>query len=168
MAEAGERICPGCGVVLPTRTGLPKHPYIGASPECWAEFGKLLAREYEDAAYRHVHQLTVDAYAVQHPGRREERAIQSVAVHLMTLAMVVGDGLDPREGPRLHKRMVRARGFQWLEPPSMEGRMTVLDVLQAKTPLEHDRLVRAWAEDLWEVWAAHHRTVRSWIEQSLG
>ena len=45
--------------------------------------------------------------------------------------------------------------------------MTVLDVLQAKTPREHDRLVRAWAADLWEAWAAHHGTVRAWLERSL-
>jgi hypothetical protein len=49
----------------------------------------------------------------------------------------------------------------------MEGRLTVLHVLQAKTPREHERLVFAWAADVWEAWAAHHRTVRGWIEWSL-
>ncbi len=167
MAEAEQTTCPGCGLALPARPGLPTHPYIGASPECWERFGELLAREYEDPAYLRIHQLTVDAYAAQHPGNPERRAIQSVAVHLMTLAMVLEDGLDPRRGPPLHKRMVRRADYEWLEPPSMEGRMTVLDVLQAKTPCEHERLVRAWAEDVWEAWAAHHRRVRVWIEQSL-
>jgi hypothetical protein len=101
------------------------------------------------------------------PGTPERRTIQSVALHLMTLGMVVEDGLDPRHGPRLHKRMVRTEGFEWLEPPSMGGRLTVLDVLRAETPREHQRLVRAWAADVREAWAEHHRSVRIWIERSL-
>jgi hypothetical protein len=168
MSESAETTCPGCGVVLPLRVGLPSHPYLGASPACWASFGELIAREYEDPDYFRVHQLTVDTYAVQHPGERERRAVQSVAVHLMTLGMVIEYGLDPRHGPQLHKRMVKAGGYQWLAPRSMVGRMTVLDVLQATTADEHERFVRAWAEDVWEAWAAHHPTVRLWIERSLG
>jgi hypothetical protein len=167
LGEAEQTTCPGCGVALPYRAGLPSHPYLGASPECWATFGELLARGYEDPAYRRVHQLTVDTYAVQHPGKPERRTIQSLALHLMTLAMVVEDGLDPRSGPELHKRMVRAEGYEWLTPPSMDGRMTVIDVLRATTAREHDQVVRAWAEDVWDAWAAHHQTVRLWIERSL-
>jgi hypothetical protein len=167
LGEAEQTTCPGCGVALPLRAGLPRHPYLGASPECWATFGELLARGYEDPAYRRMHQLTVDTYAVQHPGKPERRTIQSLALHLMTLAMVVEDGLDPRCGPELHKRMVRAGGYEWLAPPSMDGRMTVIDVLQATTAREHDQVVRAWAEDVWDAWAGHHRTVRRWIGRSL-
>jgi hypothetical protein len=167
LGAAEETTCPGCGVVMPRRPGLPRHPYIGASPECWAKFGELLAREYEDPARLRVYQLTVDAYAGQHPGEPERRTIQSVALHLMTLAMVIEDGLDPRQGPRLHKRMVRVGGFEWLEPPATRGRLTVLDVLEAKTAREHERLVRAWAADVWEAWSAHHRSVRGWIAGTL-
>jgi hypothetical protein len=125
------------------------------------------SREYEDPAYFRVHQLTVDAYAVQHPGKPERRTIQSVALHLMTLAMVLEDGLDPGRGPRRHKQMVRSGGFEWLEPPSIEGRTTVLDVLEATTATEHERLVRAWAADVWEAWTPHHGAVRDWIDRSL-
>jgi len=45
----------------------------------------------------------------------------------------------------------------------MEGRMTVLDVVSAQGPREHQRLVRAWAEDVWQAWAPHHQVVRGWI-----
>ena len=48
-----------------------KHPYIGASAECWALYGELLAREFQSPAYFRVHQLTVDSYAEQHPGSPE-------------------------------------------------------------------------------------------------
>jgi hypothetical protein len=98
-----------------------------------------------------------DAYSLHSAG----------ALNLMTLGMVIEDGLDPRHGPRLHKRMVRAGSYKWLAPPLMDGRTTVLDVLQATRAGEHEELVRAWADDVWEAWAAHHRTVRLWIERSL-
>jgi Family of unknown function (DUF5946) len=157
--------CPGCAVALPVLDA-PTHPYIGASPACWGTFGELSAREYQDRAYAGTHQISVDVYAVQHPGRPERRAVQSVAVHLMTLAMILEDGTDPLVGPRLHKRMVRSE-FAWLDPPAMQGRMNVSDVLPARTREEHRRLVRAWAQDVWMAWEPHHATVRRWVEQSL-
>ena len=59
--------CTGCGALVPDTPG-PTHRYIGASPQCWALFGEVLAREYSDFRYASVHQLTVDSYAAQHPG----------------------------------------------------------------------------------------------------
>lgn len=159
--------CPGCGVVLPSEEG-PTHAYIRSSPACWARYGELLAREFGDPAYFGLHQVTVDVYAVQHPGAAERRAIQSVGLHLMTLCMVLEQGADPTEGPKLHRRMAKRPGIEWLDPPAMAGRMTVVDVLPARSPQEHEQLVRAWAEDVWEAWAPHHDTVRRWVEQSGG
>lgn len=164
--DATTNVCPGCRAVL-SREGGPTHPYYGCSPECWARYGEVLAREYHDPRYFATRQLTVDAYAVQHPGVPERRTIQSVAIHLMTLAMILDGRLDPRDGPTLHKRMVSRPAFHWLEPPSMEGRMTVVDVLPASTPPEHERLVCAWAEDVWLAWSPHHGVVHRWLEQSL-
>ena len=78
MAPTDQSRCQGCGLVLPVRTG-PTHPYIGACPACWALFGDVLAREYGDPAYFRPHQVTVDTYAVQHPGTPERRSIQARA-----------------------------------------------------------------------------------------
>ena len=157
--------CQGCGVVLPAHAG-PTHPYIGASPACWALFGELLAREYGDPEYFRLHQVTVDTYAVQHPGVPERRSIQSVAVHLITLCLVLEGGADPRDGPALHKRLA-GLAFHWLEPPIPNGRITVADVLQAQTPAEHERMVEAWARDVWSAWEPHQATVRRWVERFL-
>lgn len=158
--------CPGCGLVLPVREG-PTHAYLGASPACWALHGDVLAREYSDPDYSRVHQLTVDTYAVQHPGVPERRSTQSVAVHLMTLCLVLEDGLDPREGPKLHKRFVERPLFHWLEPPQPNGTLTVADVREATTAAEHERKVNDWARDVWAAWEPHHVTVRSWVERAL-
>jgi len=160
--------CPGCGLALATQPGAPTHPYIGASAECWALFGELLAREFQDPAYFRAHQLTVDTYAVQHPGDPERRSIQSVGLHLMTLCMVVEDDADPLQGPKLHTRFVRRPIFHWLEPPHPNGRLTVVDALAPQSPEAHRDAVYAWARDIWDAWAVHHQTARSWLTEALG
>ncbi|HEX2125361.1 MAG TPA: DUF5946 family protein [Thermoleophilaceae bacterium] len=144
--------CPGCGLVHPEREG-PTHPYLVASPGCWAMYGEVLAREYGDPAYFRVHQLTVDTYAVQHPGRRERRTIQSLGLHLSSLCLVVERGGDPTAGPRFHRRLAGRAGFDWLEPPEPRGRLTVADVRGAGDPGEHAAAVEAWARDVWAAWA---------------
>lgn len=159
--------CPGCGLVLPPQREARRHPYIGASAECWALYGELLAREFQNPAYFSVHQLTVDTYAVQHPGSPERRSTQSVALHLMTLCLIVEDGVDPLEGPALHKRFIRRPAFRWLEPPRPNGQLTAADALRSRNPGEHAKAVRAWGEDVCESWAPHHQTVRGWIAESL-
>ena len=166
-ARKATSICPGCGVDLPAANS-PTHAYMGASPACWARYGELLAREYENPAlFAAVHQLTVDAYAVQHPGVPERRTIQSVALHLSTLCLVLERGADPSKGPKLHELIVERPIWHWLAPPEPNGTLTVLDVLSTRSPGEHEAAVRAWAEDIWRAWASHHATVRCWLDQSI-
>ncbi|MGH2828062.1 MAG: DUF5946 family protein [Actinomycetota bacterium] len=159
--------CPGCGLVRPSTDG-PTHPYIGSSPACWALFGEVLAREFNDPTYFRLHQVTVDTYAVQHPGVPERRSIQSVGLHLMTLCLMLEDGVDPREGPQLHKRMVTKPHFQWLTPPEPNGDITVETVLAAQSATQHEELVETWARAVWNAWSPHHGTVRAWLDESLG
>lgn len=136
--------CSGCGLVLPEVTG-PTHPYMQSSPACWATYGEVLARSYEDPQRRRVHQLMVDAFAVQHPGAPDRRSVQSVGIHLMTLCLVLERGANPQEGPRLHKHMVKRPVFHWLEPPPRRGDITVNDVHAAVDAAGHIEAVEAWA-----------------------
>ena len=141
---------------------------MGSSAACWALFGRLLARELGDPAYFPVHQLTVDTYAVQHPGEPERRSIQSVGLHLMTLCLFLERGADATTGPALHKLiMASPPEFRWLEPPPSPGGVTVADVLEARGPRQHAERVRAWALAVWEAWARHHQVVREWVDRSL-
>ena len=59
--------CLGCGGEFREMDG-PTHPYVLSSAGCWAAYGELLALEYEDRTYAVVNRLSVDTYAVQHPG----------------------------------------------------------------------------------------------------
>ena len=135
-----------------------------SSPACWAAFGVVLAREYSDQAYFQVHRLSVDAYAVQHPGSSSPQTIQSVAVHLIRLCLLLERGL-PME--RANDAMLKAseleKKFVWLTPPASLGTVTVADVRHASSVEAHMAAVRHWAESAWKAWSPYHATIRSWL-----
>ena len=60
-----------------------------STESCWSAYGRLLEREYADQEDWNNHRLTVDAYAVQHPGKECPQSIQSIAVHLISLYLVL-------------------------------------------------------------------------------
>ena len=154
--------CIGCGALVPDIEG-PTHPYMLAAPACWRRYGDVLALEYGEYGYPACHRLTVDAYAAQHPGRPSRRAIQSVGVHLVSLLLVLEQGLNAKSATARMREMLRhADTFSWLTPPSFAGRMTILDVARASGLDEHQRRVREWAESVWAAWGPHHATVRAW------
>ena len=159
--------CPGCGIVAPSDGG-PTHAYLGSSAGCWRRYGEILAREFQEPEWFASHQITVDAYAAQHPGVPERRSAQSVALHLTTLGLIFERDFDPADAPKLHKRMAHRPDYSWLEPPSMEGTSTVLDVLGARDPDEHERLFRRWGREIWDAWGDHRETLWRWLDAALG
>jgi hypothetical protein len=158
------QICLGCGVELPSCEG-PVHRYMESSAACWARYGELLAREYQSSEYMPAHRLTVDAYAVQHPGRPSPQSIQSVNVHLISLHAVLQLGFDHRRATSLIRHSVESGGFIWLEPPVKHADLTVLHPLATTSPHEHVMAVREWALAVWRSWADHHVQVRAWAER---
>ena len=158
--------CVGCGALV-SDIDSPSHRYLGSSPGCWAIYGEVLAREFGNYRYVRKHQMTVDAYAVQHPGTPSPQTMQSLAVHLISLHLMFERGLPPAETPKIMQRATRDKGrFSWLEPPASLGELTVLHVHAAPSPEEHLERVEAWARAAWSAWAAHHPTVRAWAASS--
>jgi CTP:molybdopterin cytidylyltransferase MocA len=165
LERLGER-CPGCGGLFEPLPGGETHEYLESVPGCWAAFSEVLAREFGDPAYGWIHRHTVDAYAAQHPGVDGRRQRQSVAIHLIGLCQWLEHGLSA-------DRIIAATGvlthrdtWPWLTPPA-RYRLTVLDVLAATSADEHARLVRSWAEAVWEGWSDHHAVVRGWAADAL-
>lgn len=103
MTNSLER-CPGCGALTPKVDG-PTHRYIGSSAGCWATYGALSEKEADDFRYMRHHQLTVDAYCVQHPGTPSPQSIRSVAVHLVGLCLQLECGLPAGELYAARKRV---------------------------------------------------------------
>jgi Family of unknown function (DUF5946) len=141
--------CPGCGLVLPERRG-PSHPYIGASPACWALYGEVLAREYGEQHYPRWHPLTVDSYVAQHPGEPERRTIRSVAVHLAGRCLAIEHDVPPeRAGALIRELLARAPDFRWLDPLRAQAQ-SLWDVLEAADAADHAERVDQWARAVWK------------------
>ena len=168
MIDSPELVpCIGCGALVPPQPG-PTHRYMESSPGCWAIYGQVLAREYSDISYAAVHRLTVDAYAVQHPGKPSPQSIQSVGVHLLRLCLIIeraySDEAAAKAMPLLSQQK---RSFHWLTPPPTVGEKTVLDVWHAGDPGAHIEAVREWARSAWQAWSPHHQQVREWLPRGV-
>jgi Family of unknown function (DUF5946) len=157
--------CPGCGVVLPLGSVTP-HRYMTASAACWAGYGELLAAQFAQPSRMDFHQLVVDSYAVQHPGGVLAQQVQSVGIHLMTLALFIEDGTNPALGTRLHREMVSRPVFHYLPPPSSRGELTYADVPSGGPVNEARSAAYAWAGSTWSAWGEHHSTVDAWLRES--
>jgi len=156
--------CCGCGGEFEELDG-PTHAYVLSSPGCWKAYGEILAREYQDPAYWPLHCLTVDAYAVQHPGVDTAQARNSVGIHLSRLCLIVEAGWPiGRANSAMVQIIARKTHYPWLTPPAQPGAVTVRHVLAAQTAPEHLASVDRWARSVWEAWAEHRATVRKWVE----
>lgn len=143
----------------------PTHEYMESTPGCWAAFGRVLAREYEDRRYFAVHRLTVDAYAVQHPGTPSRQSIRSVGVHLVRLCLFHEKNLAPEAANDAMLAAEKHKAtYHWLEPPADLGAVTVADVEAAAGIEDHIAMVRRWAAQMWDVWSPHHAIVRAWAD----
>jgi hypothetical protein len=159
--------CPGCGAALPVLDG-PTHRYLESSAACWAMYGEVLAREYEHCEYFAVHALTVDAYAVQHPGRPSPQTIQSVAVHLISLCLMLEHGVAIERALDARRAALAVEPqYVWLEPPASLGALTIADVHPATSASDHARRVREWANGAWAAWRPHHATIARWLPKTF-
>ena len=158
--------CPGCGAIVPRVEG-PTHRYLVSAPGCWRAFGEVLAAEFGDPLFFPVHAMTVDTYALQHPGTPSQQTIRSAAIHLAALCAVLERGYDARRSMAV-RRLLRERfgdELTWLEPPASKGAVTVLDVVGAADGEAHRERVERWAAATWMAWGRHHDVVRSWIDR---
>jgi hypothetical protein len=153
--------CVGCRGLVPDEDG-PIHRYMTASPGCWRIYTELGAGAMPRTARS---SLTVDAYAVTHPGVAGPQSTPSVWVHLVTLCAVIEKGWGVEHAVRL--RRVGADAFDrwpWLDRPESMGAVTVVDVAHAVEagdgPTAAD-LVEAWIDAAWGAWATHHGAVRA-------
>jgi hypothetical protein len=129
-------------------------------------YNEVLARQISDVSYGRARLLSVNAYAVQHPGHRERRTAQSVAVHLAGLCLALERDADDATITRRMSALANARSeHPWLEPPASRGELTVADVRRTSDRDEHLSMVSRWARSAWEAWTEHHNTVRAWLDR---
>ncbi|MGA9191819.1 MAG: DUF5946 family protein [Anaerolineales bacterium] len=135
---------------------------VGGTAGCALLFKELLSLDFFGEPDRRMHHLVHNAYVLQHPKGRSNR---SVAIHLTSLCWLVERGGQP--GWDLLPSAVLARlssddGLPWLEPPSIDGQLTLMHVWGHR-PEEYADRVEAWAKSVWRAWNPHHARAVAWL-----
>lgn len=165
MAGSDLVACPSCGGLFADQDG-PVHQYMTSSPGCWAAFCNVLAAEYSDPHLFATHRLSVDTYAVQHPGDGSPAARRSAGLHLARLCIQLAAPIAPKQtndvmlGLSKHKASLPA-----LRAPKAFS-VSVADVAPYAATAEHSAKVRDWAQAAWNDWAAQHHVIQSWLERT--
>lgn len=173
MTKIERERCPDCKVELPKLSAdAPTHRYLGASASCWALFSNIHNAGEPPIAPHPLMSLFIDAYAAQHHGVPSPQAINSVAVHLLTLHAVLTQQLDVSQALWVRRRALenKATGkherFHWLTPPDFAGCVTVLDIANAPTPEGRAETAVSYIHQVYERWAKEHSpTLTQWYQQ---
>ena len=99
-----ESQCPGCRLRMPVDASTAYDGYYHCSAECWSVYGEVLGTQFSNAIiFGQVHQMTVDAYALQHAGGIHKD--KSIAIHLAGLHAAYNLGIPQMQIPRLLQRL---------------------------------------------------------------
>jgi hypothetical protein len=138
---------------------------VGGRAECQALFDELNALAWRDSGRAAVHNVAVDAYAMQHP---EEycKSPKSYAAHLTGLCCAH----EFSGRPDLYRAVARwLDGTVQLQKPSpvnTRGTVTIADV-RAVRDEEYAQRVRMWATAVWEAYASQHDLARAWMKAAI-
>jgi len=158
-----EVVCPGCGLNMPKKESAVCNSYYNVSPECWDLYTEVLAAEYGNAfLFGRIHQLTVDAYAVQHAGAKHPD--KSVMVHLTGLHLAFVRGLQSFQIPPILQSLASSvQIWPHFTPVEEKVSITVFDVALCSTTEEHIQVVREWAGSIWKAWTPYHYEIANFI-----
>ena len=153
MTQGLAWLCPSCGAPLGGRDG------------CQTHFDQLSARAWESPARAAMHNMVVDAYAMQHPDDYC-KSPKSYAAHLTGLCCA----LEHPGDDKLYWQIQR-----WLDgpadivkPPVIETRgrkniRTATDAADAAYP----SAVRQWASAVWAAYASQQYLARTWLAEAV-
>lgn len=145
-------LCPSCGAP-------------GGRDGCQAQFDRLSARAWEGGVRAAMHNLVVDAYALQHPDDSCVSA-KSYAAHLSGLCC----GVEHPGDQKLYWQIPR-----WLDgpasiekPPVIEtrGRKTITTIADVPDDA-YQSAVRQWASSVWAAYESQHYLARTWLADVL-
>jgi hypothetical protein len=147
-------LCPSCGAPLGGRDG------------CQSHFDDLSAQAWNHPVRGAMHNLVVDAYALQHPDEYCESA-KSYAAHLTGLCC----GVEHPGDQKLYWQIAR-----WLDGPATIEKPAVLDARGRQTiativNLPDDAYrsaVRQWALSVWTAYESQQYLARTWLAEVLG
>jgi len=144
------RPCPSCGAALGGREG------------CQAAFDALSAGAWSSPARAAVHNLVVDAYAMQHP-EEYGRSAKSYAAHLCGLCCGVE---HPGNRTRYWSIARWLDGDRVVEKPQLlraRGDRTIADVAHITDDIAFASAVRVWARAVWDAYSSQHPQAQQWL-----
>ncbi len=153
-------------------SGLARYGVV--SLECTAALCSVLDKEREWAEYPPIHRLLVDAYAVCHPPhfdiqqklevepRLIRASMQSIGIHLIALYLAFEKKIPLQEISNCMRKIldsdIKLEELQFAAP-SYFGPMSIVDIDQAQTFEEYEKLVEQWARLMWQSWSEHHAII---------
>lgn len=147
-------ICIGCGADVPD-IEYPVHGDMRTSPGCWALFSEVLGREFSNRKYWPAHQLTVNAYALQH-------AASNPALHLLALCLRFEHGFSDEQILAVMRRAVKQKAsLPLVQAPRISARVTIVDVHAAIDATSHIASVEEWAQSVWRSFSDSHAAIRA-------
>ncbi len=158
--------CIACGFVG-AHPG-PVHAYMSFSPACWARYGEILAREFEDRQYFEAHRLLVDACCGHHSIGPDRRARQSLHIHMAALMLHFEDRASKPEIVAFLGNAARIGEFAPLEVPPASPLVSMDAIHAATNAQEHGQAVAEYARQVHEAWEPHHPVFRALIERVRG
>lgn len=113
-----------------------------------------------------VHPLTVDAYALQHPGKESPQTIHSANVHLASLYSYFELGYPIRKLATVKSVMAQFKdAFVWLEPPKSQKDINVGDVLETSNASQHRKKILKWANYVYRKWGNQHSKAADYLDR---
>jgi hypothetical protein len=130
-------------------------------------YTEVLEAEYSNAfLFGQVHQMTVDSYAVQHAGGPHPD--KSLDIHLYGLYLALEKGIrSPYIPPLLQRLATDIKVWPHYEPPTETVSLTIFDVAFCDSTEDHIRVVREWAQAVWNTWSACHAEVARVVSEHL-
>jgi len=141
------------------------HENFESCAGCWKIYGNILAKEY--GKYNNpelTHRLTVNTYAVQHPGESSAQSKQSMASHLVSLYGLLEENSPVKAVTNKMQYITdNIKDLSWLSPPSFDGTLNVNDVICATNKYDHEERVYLWASSVWSCWKISHlKVIQTW------
>jgi len=156
-------VCVACGFVGESEG--PTHAYMSPSAACWARYGEVLAREFNDPGYFRAHRLMTDAYCGQHSVGGDRRARQSLHIHLAALMLWYEDGVAAERIVDFLRKAARSKQFPALAMPD-ENRLVTIDAVHgAQDAAGHVAAVQEYARAVFDAWQVHHPVFRALINR---
>ncbi len=164
VSKTPSKRCFGCGGIFTDESGTT-HKYMLSTPGCWSSYGDLLAREYQNPVlFGAVHRLTVDAYALQHPGdTNDRRAIQSVWVHYAALQLAFEHRRPLADIPPVMQKLA---GGSFPPLPAIPPQFAITHADVIAEPLDnHAALVRDWAHCAYDAWSGLNQPTKKLLNR---